>query len=138
MSTNDINTTMQLLRRLILANSGVQEIVQGRVYLDHFYDYEEANTLMPMIVLDPRGGRGSYDKSNQRLSLDVYCYDKNSADVVTELYDLVYQAIECTRFHHASTTQAGYAYEIFRPLAGYNNFIKAYFRRGTFAVLTAG
>lgn len=138
MTTNDITTTMQLLRRTLLASAEVQAIVSGRVYLEHFYDYENANGIMPMIILDPRGGRGGYNKAFQRLSVDVYCYDKESADVVQELYDLVYQAIQCVRFNHDSVTQAGYAYEVFRPLAGYNNFIKAYYRRGTFAVLSAG
>lgn len=129
---------MQLIRRCLLQNSTIVENVVDRVHLDHFYDYEAQNTVMPAIIIDPRGGRANSGMSYQRLQIDVYVYDKTSSGRVEKIYDAVYQALNCTRLYHSDTTQAGYCKELFRPLSGFNNEIKAYFRRGTFIYYGAG
>ena len=136
--SNEHSTAMQLIRRCLLQNQNIVSHVSDRVYLDHFYSYEAQNTVMPAIIIDPRGGRAGYAKSHQRLQIDVYIYDKQSSGRVEKIYDAIYEALHCTRLFHSDTTQAGYCKELFRPLSGFNNEIKAYFRRATFIYYGAG
>ena len=136
--SNQHSVAMQLIRRALLQNTSIVNAVEDRVHLDHFYSYEAQNTVMPAIIIDPRGGRAASGKSHQRLQIDIYVYDKQSAGRTEKIYDILYEALNCVRLYHSDTAQAGYCKELFRPLSGYNNEIKAYFRRGTFVYYGAG
>ena len=135
---NSHSVAMQLIRRALLQNADLVAEIEGRVYLDHFYSFETQNTVMPAVIIDPRGGRSNPGMAYQRLQIDVYVYTKHSSGSAEKIYDLVYQALNQTRLYHTDTEQGGSCHEIFRPLAGYNNEVKAYFRRGTYAYNGAG
>ena len=90
---NDITMSLQLLRRTLIDDLGVQNLVEGRVYTSHFIDYDSKTTPMPLIILDPIGGQSNYSTEMQRLLFHVYSYSQSSSAEAGTLYHKAYIAL---------------------------------------------
>ena len=135
---NSHSTAIQLIKQKLLETSSITDVIGANIFTSHFMDYDTANVNMPCIIIEATGGESNYGKATQRLTVDIYTYSKLSNSQAETLYDLVYSALQGANLSHADLTQGGYMYEQFRPFGAMNEFVKAWFRRGTYVVHTAG
>ena len=138
MSDSDIGSALQLVRRTLIENLPLQNLVSGRVYTSHFLDFDNKTTPMPLVILDPRGGDANYSMQLQRIILHIYAYSERSSAQAADVYHKMYTAINGQRLSRSSLDIGGYVYEIERPLTGFNDQIRGWFYRGTFILNSAG
>ena len=135
---NSHSTAIQLVKQKLLETASVTNVVGANIFTSHFMDYDTANVNMPCVIIEATGGEGNYGKATQRLTVDIYAYSKLSNSQAESLYDLVYEALQGANLANADVNQGGYIYEQYRPFGAMNEFVKAWFRRGTYIVHTAG
>jgi len=133
---------IQLVRRKILSNTSITQKVDGRIYLSHFLDPDSSTIQMPLIIIDDKGGEGNYGMGIQRLRVHIYTYSKNSSSEAASLYSLVYQNLHAEQLidnvSGTTVTAKGMVYESERPEGGFNESVKAWFKRATYIIHTAG
>ena len=93
MPDNHIGTALQLIRRTLIEDLPLQNLVSGRVYTSHFIDYDNKTAPMPLVVLDNRGGSANYSMQLQRLILHIYAYSERSSAQAADVYNKVYTAL---------------------------------------------
>lgn len=135
---NNISDAMQLLRRVLINDLSIQNYVSGRVYTTHFIDYDSKTTPMPLIILEFDGGDANYGMGNQRVSVRIYTYSDKSSSEASEIYSLVYDAVNGAVLKNNSLTLSGYCYESSRPTTGFNNNVRGWYFTGVFVLNTAG
>ena len=135
---NAHSEAIQLIKQKLFETSAVTDLVGINIFTSHFLDYDTANVQMPCIIIEATGGYGNYAKATQRLTVDIYSYSKLSNAQAEQIYDALYEALQGVSLSHADITQSGYIYEQYRPFGAQNEFLKAWFRRGTYVVHTAG
>jgi hypothetical protein len=137
-SENHIGTSLQLIRRTLIADKSLQNLIEGRVYTSHFIDYDNKTTPMPLVILDNRGGSANYSMKLQRLILHIYAYSERSSAQAADVYNKVYTALNGQELARSTLSVGGYMYEQERPLNGFNEQIRGWFYRGTFILNSAG
>lgn len=135
---NDISMSLQLIRRTLIENLGVQNLVEGRVYTSHFIDYDSKTTPMPLIIVNPIGGQSNYSTQVQRMLFHVYAYSQNSSAEAGTVYHKAYIGLNGQPLARSSLSMGGYIYEMERPLTGFNEDVNGWFYRGTFVLNSAG
>ena len=135
---NDISMGLQLIRRTLIENLSVQNLVEGRIFTSHFIDYDSETTPMPLVIIDPIGGRSNYSTQIQRVLFHLYSYSQNSSAEASDLYHKSYIALNGQRLARSTLTMGGYIYEMERPLTGFNDDINGWFFRGTFVLNSSG
>lgn len=135
---NSHSIAIQLVKQKLLESSSVTDVVGANIFTSHFMDYDTANVNMPCVIIEATGGESNYGKATQRLNVDIYAYSKLGNSQAESLYDLVYEALQGANLGNSETSQGGYIYERYRPFGAMNEFVKAWFRRGTYVVHTAG
>ena len=135
---NDISMSLQILRRTLIDNLGIQNLVEGRVYTSHFIDYDSKTTPMPLIIIDPIGGQANYSTYSQRLLFHVYSYSQDSSAEAGSLYHKSYMALNGQPLSSSTLGMGGYVYEMERPQTGFNRDVNGWFYRGTFVLNSAG
>lgn len=127
-----------LVRTKLLSISSITDLVEDRIYTDHFYEFDDSTVKMPLIIIDLQGGRSNYGMGFNSLSFDIYCYSKSSSSQTINLYDKVYENLHATRLENSNLTNKGTTYERSRPDTDYNSKIRAWFSQGTFTINLAG
>lgn len=135
---NDITMSLQILRRTLIDNLGVQNLIEGRVYTSHFIDYDSKTTTMPLVILDPIGGQSNYSTQSQRLLFHLYAYSQDSSAEAGSVYHKSYIALNGQPLSSSTLSMGGYVYEMERPLTGFNKDVNGWFYRGTFVLNSAG
>ena len=135
---NDITMSLQILRRTLIDNLGVQNLIEGRVYTSHFIDYDSKTTPMPLVILDPIGGQSNYSTQSQRLLFHLYAYSQDSSAEAGSGHHKSYIALNGQPLSSSTLSMGGYVYEMERPLTGFNKDINGWFYRGTFVLNSAG
>ena len=133
---------IQLIRRKILANTTITQKISGRIYLSHFLDPDNSTLEMPLVIIEDMGGLGNYGMGVQKLKIHVYTYSKNSSAEAASIYSLVYQNLHAQRLvdnvSGTSVTAKGMVYESERPYGGFNESVKAWFKRASYVIHTSG
>ena len=135
---NNVNDTLQLIRRILISKVALQNYVAGRIYTTHFIDYDSKTTPMPLVVLEFAGGTSNYGMNAQRISLRVFSYSDKSSSEAAAIYNLVYDTLNGGVLKHSSIELSGYGYEISRPHSGFNDQVKGWYYVGTFIINSAG
>jgi hypothetical protein len=136
--TISIEESLLLVRTKLLSIAAITDLVEDRVYTDHFYEFDDSTVKMPLIIIDIQGGKSNYGMGYQSLKFDIYCYSKTSSSQTVGLYDLVYNNLHATRLENANLSNKGMAYETERPDTDYNTKIRAWFSQGKFTINLAG
>jgi hypothetical protein len=136
--SNEVGTLEQLVRMLLIQEPTVNSLVSDRVHSQHFMSYDDPNMVFPLIILDVDGGKANYGMATQKVKVEVYAYSKNSTSQSKEIYNAVYQKLNCARLSQDSIDMKGYSYELNRPVSGFNTSVKCWFTMGVFYVVTAG
>ena len=134
----DTQNVIAIVKKLLIDNSDITDIVQDRIHTSHFYDLDNITIEYPMIILDFQAGRAGYGKSHQIFNLDVYVYSNINSDQCLSIYSKVYETLHASRLYNSNLEDKGYMREITRPENGYNGKVMSYFVMGTFMVATAG
>ena len=82
----DISDVMSAVRRKLINNADVTELVKDRIYTKHFYDFDNGTVPMPLVIVDLDGGLANYGGGNQRLTLYIYVYSRESTAECGEIY----------------------------------------------------
>lgn len=135
---NNVNDTLQLVRRILIDKVSLQNYVSGRIYTTHFIDYDSKTTPMPLVVLEFAGGTANYGMNAQRVSLRVYSYSDKSSSEAAAIYNLVYDTLNGGVLKHSGIELSGYGYEVSRPHSGFNDQVKGWYYAGTFIINSAG
>jgi hypothetical protein len=138
MSNNDITMALQLIRRTLIENLPLQNLVEGRVYTSHFIDYDNQTTPMPLVIVDPSGGNANYSMQVQRINFHLYGYSEKSSAEAGNVYHKSYVALNAQALARSTLSMGGYIYELERPITGFNDDIRGWFYRGTFVLNSAG
>jgi len=129
----DISDVMFAVRRTLISNADVTELVKDRIYTKHFYDFDNGTIPMPLVIVDLDSGLANYGGGNQRLTLYIYVYSRESTAECGEIYEKIYTALHAQRL--VGDTIKGMTQEISRPLCDYNYQARSYFYRATYLVL---
>ncbi len=136
---NEAQTVKQLVRVKLLQDSGVTDLVEGRIYGAHFQDPDAQTPTYPLIILEWIGsGSLQYSSAYQKLRMDIWCYDKVSASNALNLYGKVIDALQQQALSVDGISQRGYIKEAVRPIEGFNEKVRAYFVRGEFFIIATG
>ena len=136
---NEAQAIKQLIRLKLIQDSGVTDLVGGRVYGAHFQDPDAQTPTYPFIILEWIGsGSLQYTTAFQKLRMDIWCYDKVSSSNALNLYGKVVDALQQEALAVDGIPQRGYMKEAVRPTEGFNEKVRAYFVRGEFYVLATG
>lgn len=140
--SNSSVEAIQLVRRKILSNTSITQHVAGRIYLSHFLDPDNSTIEMPLIIIEDMGGVGNYGMGVQKLKLHIYTYSKNSSAEAANIYSLIYQNLHAERLvddvSGTNVTAKGMVYESERPYGGFNESVKAWFKRASYVIHTSG
>ena len=77
--TISIEESLLLVRTKLLSIAAITDLVEDRVYTDHFYEFDDSTVKMPLIIIDIQGGKSNYGMGYQSLKFDIYCYSKTSS-----------------------------------------------------------
>ena len=124
-----------MIRMLLLSDDDLNAAVGGRVYSAHIMDADDRTVKYPNLIFEFISGNARWTGAVQSQVFELYAYSKESADQCGILYD---QAME--KMHHermvllntagTEVEQAGVAFEVQRPVEGYNREIHAWWMRG--------
>lgn len=135
---NEIGTAAQLVRLQLLSFSSVTDIVEDRIYTQHFNDFDNATVNMPLIIVENKGGYANHGKGTQKVELDIYCYSRSGTAECSQIYSAIYDALQSQRLHNPNISMKGYCYEKSRPLEDWSDGVMAWAKRGHFCLHTAG
>ena len=132
--------TKQLLRRILLSNATVTDLVGDRIRTQHDTDPSRTNLHYPVLVIEMLYGVGGYEGAWQSNSFDLWCYSNQDQGLAAQVYDEAYLILQAQRLFDATGTisAAGYARELERPIDGYDERIGANYVRGRWSISTAG
>lgn len=135
---NEVGSAAQLVRLQLLSFSDVTDIVEDRIYTQHFNDFDHATVLMPLIIVENKGGYANHGKGTQKIDLDIYCYSKSGTSECSRMYSAVYNALQSQRLYNANISMKGYCYEKSRPSEDWSDGVLAWAKKGQFCLHTAG
>ena len=135
---NEIGTADQLVRLQLLSTGEITDLVEDRIYTQHFNDFDAATVVMPLIIVENKGGYANYGKGTQKIELDIYCYSRSGTSECAQIYSAIYNALQGQRLYNANIAMRGYCYEKSRPLEDWSDGIMAWAKRGHFCIHTAG
>ena len=135
---NSLSDSVLLIRKHLLSVSDITDIVEERVYSQHFYDFDDETIKMPLIIIDYNKGTSNYGMGNQKIEFDIYCYSNSSSTESLSLYDKVYQNLHAAQLISSGISVSGYAYEKNRPTSSYNPNGRAWLVQGNYTINLAG
>jgi hypothetical protein len=130
-SANDLKF---LVRSTLMADASVSAIVADRVHGAHIQTPDTGTAEFPLVVVEFLGGSVVSASGYQQVNADVWTYTRTSAGSALELYDAVHAALHQQLLRRDGVTVAGYSMEINRPDEGFNETVRAYYARGTYAL----
>jgi hypothetical protein len=134
----DTQNVIAIVKKLLIDNSEITDLVQDRIHTSHFYDLDNVTIQYPMIVLDFDSGRAGYGKSYQIFDLNIYVYSNINSDQCLSIYSKVYDTLQASRLYNSNLEDKGYIREVERPSNGYNDKVMSYFVLGIYRAITAG
>jgi hypothetical protein len=123
-----------LVRHHLLADSAVAALVGANVHGAHIQTPDSRTVVYPLVVLDVVAGRISPTSTYQLVTMDLYCYSRDSGGEALRIYDACAAALQHQLMRRDGIPVAGYCVESERPDQGWNEVARAYYARGQWAV----
>lgn len=130
-SSNDLKF---LVRSTLMADAGVAALVADRVHGAHIQTPDTGTVEFPLVVVEFLGGSVLSASGYQEVNADVWAYTRTSAGAALEIYDAVHAALHQQLLRRDGVASAGYSMEISRPEEGFNESVRAYYARGSYAL----
>jgi hypothetical protein len=134
----NIQNSISLIKRSLIQNSDITDIVSDRIYSSHFYDLDNSTIEYPMIIVDYDGGRAGYGKSHQIVNIHIYVYSKYNTDQCLEIYETIYETLQGKGLGNPNVNDKGYIRENIRPVNGYNSKTMSYYCMAEYLLITSG
>jgi hypothetical protein len=128
----------QLIRDQLLSSATLVALVENRVYGAHLQDPDAGTVPMPLLVVSMGGGAVGYASDPWVEDFELWAYSKISGDEAAEVYTAAFSALQGERLTSTAFSTAGYARELTRPTEGYNDKIRAWYRRARWVANGAG
>ncbi len=136
---------LAILRWNLINEKAVFNIVQGNVFDHHGEDVSKATAESPVLIVETRGGSRLQSAPVAGRSIHLYAYSNLDSAGAHRLYEaatevLNRQGIKAQPDENGDPCwpQCLYCYESDGVLSGYNNEVRAWFVRGTWAVWQKG
>lgn len=123
-----------LIRHHLLTDAGVSALVGANVSGSHILTPDTGSVEYPIVVMDILTGRTSPTSTYQMVTLYLYAYSHKNSGEAVRIYDACYAALQHQLMRRDGIPIAGYCVEVERPVDGWNEFTRAYFVRGSWAV----
>jgi hypothetical protein len=130
----------QLLRDQLLSASAVTALVENRVFGDHQSDSDAGTVPMPLIIVRVDGGSIGYASDPWTATFELWAYSKQSGDEADSVYDAAFTALQGEQMTSTASITRGVARELpgGRPVGGFNDKLRAWYRRGRWVINGAG
>lgn len=135
---NTTRNVLQIIRTLLVQDSTVSALVKARVFTEHTFDPDQATRSMPSVILSVEGGSSMYNAAVQFVGFDMYAYSLISQDQALQVYDKAYAVLQAARLSINNVDTKGLCREVARPVAVYNDQLKAWAVKGSWQAATAG
>jgi len=123
-----------LVRHHLMTDSGVKSLVGPQVHGSNILTPDTGSVEYPCVVMDVQSGRASPTSTFQMATLHLYTYSRQSSGEAIRIYDACFSALQHQLMRRDGVPIAGYCIEDERPTDSWNEFTRAYFVRGTWAV----